>query len=345
MPGSVLRIVKTYQCLPLLLAVLAGLVLTGCSQPENIITSVHTLNQRIASTLDTDAVQLSYSPRPAPLPAVRQLKPAGQPVGMSLLTSLRLGHCNVGQQIAQRNSALGRLEDGLMRLQGDIKLLQGLKECIKQPKSAPLVDELQRAIEAKSRQLQFDTAHALATDKALRNALDIGAEPLQKIDPAAFNTALDALTQIVNWLQQPGPQPHLHEWREQLAQSDYLNRLSRSVISMRLKLRQLQAGLPPLTRAAGCDSKGVPQRAKVLRNVFMQFFINDVQADLALLTTQFQQYQPLLRQLADISPQPALAGYLVRLSEQGEQLSKVSKSFVQPWQEFFANCGFTPGED
>ncbi|MGM0482154.1 MAG: DUF3080 family protein [Pseudomonadota bacterium] len=343
MAGSVLRIAKSYQCLRALLLIPVAALLVACSQPNGVISSVHTLNHRIANTLNIPAAELSYSPRPTPMPTVRKLKPAGKPAGMNFLTSLRLGHCKAGQQIAQRNSSLGRLEDGLMRYQGDIDMLQALKACAKHPQSAPILDELNQAINDKARQLNFNKAHAIATDKALRNALVVGAQPLKNIDSSAFSPVLSALSHIVDWLHAPAPQPKLAKWRQQLAQSDYLNRLTRSVVEMRLKLQQLQQQLPPLTATAGCVGQGVPERAKILHNVFMQFYINDVQADLAQLTTQYQQLRPVLIKLADNTPQSGLINYLTKLTQQGERLNQASKDFVQPWQQLFADCGFTPG--
>ena len=343
MRGSVLRFIKTYQHLQLLLTLSAGLFIAACSPSSSVVSSVDSLNQRIATTLQIEPATLSYTPRPASMPSVRQLKPVTSSAGMGLLTSLRLGHCRAGQLIAERNSSLGRLEDGLMRFQDDIALLQALVVCAEMPQSDLIVDELNQAIADKRQKLAVDKAYAIATDKALRNALTVAAQPLQRIDDSAFNPVLTALKKLTNWLQQPQTNSNLSVWLETLAQSDYLPRLMRSVIAMRLNLIQLQRQLPPLTAAAGCNAKVVPERAEILRNVFMRFFINEVQVNLAQLTTQYQQLQPVLASLAEQVPQPSLKRYLRQLSEQGQRLAQASKRFVQPWQQLFADCGFTPG--
>ena len=349
MRGSLLRFTK--RCQPLRYTgwvwalVCVSVMLHGCSQPDNVVSAVHTLNQRIASTLNTPPAALDYTPRPAPMPTVRELKPAGEPAGMSFLTSLRLGHCKAGQLIAERNSSLGRLEDGLMRYQDDLALVHALKSCAQHPDSAPIKAELQRAIADKQQQLDYDKAQSFATDKALRHALTVSNTPLSVISDSRFEPPLNALKQLTEWLQQPTADAQLANWRQQLAQSDYLPRLMRSTIEMRLKLQQLQQQLPSLTQAAGCNAKGVPERASILQNVFMQFFISDVQVTLAALTTQYQQLKPVLETLADQTPQTALKQYLTELSVQGEQLTETSKAFVRPWQQLFADCGFTPGAD
>lgn len=353
MRGSVLRIGKSYQRLRAFqagLLIVAGLVVGACSRPQTVVDSVHTLNQRIANTLSSEAAQLSYQPRPAPMPTIRSLKPVGEPAAMNFLTSLRLGHCEAGQLIAQRNSSLGRLEDGLMRYHDDVQLLSALRTCAQHPQSETIKAELQRAIADKHAQLSFDKAHAIATDKALRHVLSIGAKSLATLDDDVFNHQLNALLQLVEWLaqapQQPAPaETSLARWRQQLAQADYLPRLLRSTIEMRLLLTQLQQQLPPLTAAAGCDGKGVPERAKVLQRVFMRFFIDATQSKLAQLTTQYQQLQPVLLTLAEAVPQPALQDYLRELSRQGQKLNQTSKAFVQPWQQLFMDCGFTPGQN
>ena len=349
MRGSLLRFIK--RCQPLWrLGFALGLIcinvsLPGCSQPDNVVSSVHTLNQRIASTLNTPPATLNYTPRPEPMPAVRELKPTGEPAGMSFLISLQLGHCSAGQLIAERNSSLGRLEDGLMRYQDDLALLTALKSCAEHSDSAPIKTELEQAIADKRQQLAYDKAQGFATDKALRHALTVSNTPLSVISDSRFEPPLNALKHLTEWLKQPTADAQLANWRQQLAQSDYLPRLMRSTIEMRLKLQQLQQQLPSLTQAAGCNAKGVPERASILQNVFMQFFISDVQVTLAALTTQYQQLKPVLENLADQTPQTALKQYLTELSLQGEQLTETSKAFVQPWQQLFADCGFTPGAD
>lgn len=343
MRGSVLRFLKRCQSLNAVVLLSIGLLLPGCMPADNVVSSVHTLNQRIAGSLDTKPATLSYSPRPSPMPAVRELKPTGEPAGMKFLTSLRLGHCRAGQLIAERNSSLGRLEDGLMRFQGDVQLLSALQSCANHPESTVIKAELKQAIADKQQQLGYDKAHALATDKALRHALSVSAQPLSRISDSQFEPSLDALKHVANWLKQPEAEPQLVAWRQQLAQSDYLPSLIRSVIAMRLKLEQLQQQLPPLVEAAGCNAKGTPERARILQQVFLRFFISDVQVTLAALTTQYQQLTPVLQTLANEVPQPALVQYLKQLSQQGKLLSKASKTFVQPWQQLFSACGFTPG--
>lgn len=349
MRGSLLRFTK--RCQPLRYAVwvwalvCVSVMLHGCSQPDNVVSAVHTLNQRIASTLDTPPATLEYAPRPAPMPTVRELKPAGEPAGMSFLTSLRLGHCKAGQLIAERNSSLGRLEDGLMRYQDDLALVKALKSCAQHPDSAPIKTELQRAIADKQQQLDYDKAQSFATDKALRHTLTVSNSPLSVISESRFEPALDALKQLTEWIKQPSADAQLAHWRQQLAQSDYLPRLMRSTIEMRIKLQQLQQQLPALSDAAGCNGKGVPERATILHNVFVQFFISDAQVTLAALTTQYQQLKPVLQALAREAPQTALKRYLDDLSRHGEQLTETSKAFVQPWQQLFKDCGFTPGAD
>lgn len=352
MRGSLLRIIKSYQRLaPLkgaLVAVIAAVLLSACSQPSDVIENLNRFNQRVANTLNTEPADLSYSPRPSPMPSVRELKPTAERAGMSFLTSLRLSHCRAGHLIAQRNSSLGRLEDGLMRYQDDIAILVALKQCVDQPQSALIRHELIQAIADKSQQLDVNKAHAVATDKALRHALTIGNQPLTSIDQSAFISALTALTQITHWLERQDTQhratdSELSVWREHLAQSAYLPRLMRTTVEMYLKLQQLQQQLPPLSKAAGCNSKGVPERAHILRNVFIKFFIAAVQTDLAQLTTQYRQLSPVLLRLARQVPQPALKRYLIELSTYGQRLSHSSKRFVQPWQHVFTDCNFTPG--
>jgi len=340
--SSLLRIRGSYQYT--VAATLLCLTLLGCSPAPSVLSPLHSLNERISNTLGIQPASLDYQPRPEQMPPVRSLKPSGNVSSMNFLTSLRLGHCKAGQLIAERNSSLGRLEDGLMRYQQDIRLLAALNQCAEHPQSLQIKQELIAAVDAKAGQEDYDLAVAVATDDALRNALSYGNNALRHVNEQQFTTDLNALKQLANWLTQPSETSELSVWREQLAQSDYLGQLYRSVVQMRLYLTQLEQHFPSLPAAAGCTTKGVPERATVLRNVFLSFFIEQLQPTLAQLTQQYQRLQPVFEQLQQRLPQPELRQYLQQLSKQGDFLTDSSKSFVQPWQQLFKACEFTPGQ-
>ena len=108
--------------------------LVGCSQPSTV-SSLHALHERVAFTLDIELTPLTFEPRPPQLPDVRVLKPTASTPTMRFLTALQLNHCRAGQLIAERNSALGRLDDGFSRFQDDQSLIKALRQCAKSPQS------------------------------------------------------------------------------------------------------------------------------------------------------------------------------------------------------------------
>lgn len=335
------RYARRWLLMSLFFIVLISIV--SCA-PAKITDTVETLRQRLQLTLDIDLAELNYAPRPDNFPSIRTLKPTAGSAVMSLLTSLQLGHCRAGQLIAQRNSSLGRLEDGVMRYQQDLLLVEALQQCIDKPQSKPLAKKLQQAYRNKRQQLSRDLAFALATDDALRHTLTIASQPLTAIDDARFDQQLLALQSIVDWLTAPTETDKLPLWREQLVQSDYIPQLLRSVVELRLKLEQLQRALPDLVVAAGCDAeRGTPKRAQITRKLFMTVFIGQVQKSLAQLVKQYRQLSPVLKQLKQLAPQTELKDYLHNLAQQGDLLNQRSRQFVQPWQRLFNACNFVPG--
>lgn len=341
MRRSVLSFTQTCQRLAL---VALPLAVFGCTPADDVLAPLQELNQRIASALERPPATLSYSPRPDNMPAVSELKPAAQGASMSFLTSLRLGHCRAGQIIAQRNSSLGRLADGVARYQQDISLLAALKDCKTQPKSAPIADELQQAITIKQQQQTRDRALAIATEEALRNSLTIGSPALITLDTASFTPALTALQSITRWLAAPTATADLSADLKVLAQSDYLGQLLRTTIAATLRLQQLRQQLPDLAAAAGCQSKGVPERAKVLRTVFMRFYVSESQPQLAELSRQQTMFNETLAKLQQQVPQPELQSYLAELQQWNQRLKQQNRLFVEPWQAFYQACGFNPGQ-
>lgn len=326
-------------------------VLMACSDVPTALAPLYDYQTRVANTLEREAIAFQTTPTPQ-LPDVRALRVEVPRVSVSLLDSWRLDQCAAGQLIAQRNSALGKLESGVTRYFSDRKLTQALAVCVDELKlrgESDLAERLQQAYLEKLSTLPASMQLAIATDDALRHSLRVAATSHQTADDDAFASTIAALDTVLALLKAPPSEAtsinetQLEQALKHLDQSDYLPKLWRTLHELNAYLVQLAPLLNDLSTAAGCNSVGRPERAEVLHTVFLKYFIQQVQSQLAGFTRQGYIANERLQQLADLSDQLALDRYLQQLGELTQRLKQNSKAHVQPWQDFFRDCGFKPG--
>ncbi len=331
-------------------ASLASLLL-ACSDVPTALAPLHDYQARVANTLERKAVDYQSVPVPQ-LPDVRDLRVEVPRVSVSLLDSWRLDQCAAGQLIAQRNSALGKLEGGLTRYFFDRRLTQAIASCIEDLElsgETALASRLQKAYTEKLATLPASKKLAIATDDALRHTLRVAATSHKTADDDAFAAALAALDPLLAVLTASTTdapaidEPQLEQALEHLHQTDYLPRLWRTLHELDAYLVQLEPLLDNLSTVAGCTSAGRPERAEVLHTVFLKYFIQQVQPQLAGFTRQGYEVNERLQQLAKVTEQAALQDYLQQLQTLTQRLNQRARTHVQPWQDFFTDCGFTPG--
>ncbi|WP_411360218.1 DUF3080 family protein [Pseudidiomarina sp. YC-516-91] len=327
--------------------VCAALLLSGCSDLPASLKSLNDYQQRVTNTLDQPAVSFTVPNYPR-LPASRDLQVEVPRVSISLLDAWRIESCPAAQLIAERNSALGKLSQGVTRYYGDLLLVDAGRECVAtlRAEDPNLAERLAAALQQKAATLEAARQQAIASDDALRHALRMGANGLLEADDAVFAEQLAALEQVVYALEQSQPQSdaaRVEAALQTIHQSDYLPSLWRTLQEQSAYLAQLATITDNLAERAGCDAPSRPQRAEILHTVFLKFFIGEVQPQLAAVTAQGQRAAVVLQRLQALTSQPLLQDYLAQLQGSVAQLRVATKTHVQPWQNFFTACEFTPG--
>ncbi|MFC0444989.1 DUF3080 family protein [Pseudidiomarina halophila] len=350
-------IVRFYQRVCYAICGLAAIaLLSACSPWPAALDPLVDYQQRIAKTLEQEPVAYQSVEVPR-IPEVRQLTVAIPRVSISLTDSWRIDQCAAGNLIARRNSALGKLEEGLSRLHTDVLLVEAMQDCVNElrSKDSSLADRMAEALAKKKANLAAEQAHALATDEALRHALRVGADTLAEADPDRFANALSALGTVLQLLKSDvlngktdapavPSRDQIDEAMEILYQSNYLPYLWRTLFEQEAYLRRLQPMLDNLVEASGCSSDSTPERAHVLHDVFNTVFIEQVQPQLASFTEQGYVANESLSELNAEINSPKLTAYLKELTEISEQLNQATKAHVQSWQDFFAACNFAVGD-
>lgn len=326
-----------------------ALLLHACSEVPAALEPLQDYQTRVANTLDRTPI--AYQPVPTPtLPTPRELQQDIDRISLSLLDAWRIEQCPLGQLVAERNSALGRLQSGLTRYQHDRALTHALAACQQTvaAQDPALAARLGEAYQAKRATLTKQRQQALGEDPALRHSLHISDRSLSAIDEGRFASSLTALETVVYVVEQapetaPLANAELESALETLHQNTYLPELWRSLWELKQYLQQLEPLVVELAQASGCSSKGRPARAEILHTVFLKYFIQRVQPHLAEIVSQGQQAATQVARLRQIVSTPSYQTYLVELESLATDVTQLSRAHVAPWQEFFTDCGFQPG--
>ncbi|HET8816791.1 MAG TPA: DUF3080 family protein [Pseudidiomarina sp.] len=334
-----------------LLMLFFSLTLSGCSDEPPALKVLVDYRERVATpqNLELPALQIPAVTRP---PEPRELRVEVPEVTVSLLDSLRLDTCAAGASIVQRNSALGRLENGFRRYHGDLEIVEQLSECLTSLDNpdSELGQRLQQALAAKRATLPLLKQRAIASDDALRHALTPANQSSADLSNESLAESLDAFQVLLNLLQYTEASnpslvsaDRLEQALETLEQSDALGFLWRNQHEWIYGLEQSHALVNGASARAGCMSAGTPQRAQILRTVFTKYFAAEVQTQVALLTGHAYRVGPLLTELQKHSNQALLVDYLAGLQDLSIELTAAIKTHAEHWQEFFRDCDFQPG--
>lgn len=329
--------------------------LGGCQDAPVAVQVLDDYHQRLAYVQD-ESLQDVQSPPALRYPPQRELNLMTPRVTLSMLDALRLDQCQLGQLIANRNSSLGKLQDGISRLYADRQLLQALAVCEAQLISTgelALAERLTSARQEKEQQLVSLVANALAADDSLRHALSADPEGLAGADRASLAPSLNALEQLIYFLEQSLAAPtepmtlsatELETHLATLQQNEFLPKLWRSLQLQETYLRERRYLAAALPAASGCTDIAVPERALIMQRVFSSVFAAELQPQLAQLTSAAYELEPFLQRLKTLAPQPQLQEHLNELAQLSPALKTQISAEVTLWQELFRQCGFTPGK-
>ncbi len=337
---------KGYAVRSLLVLVLSALVLGACSRDTELLAHWQDYQQRLAKPQLLEPSNFVLESAPA-LPALRELRLEVTELNLSLLDSFRLDSCRVAALIAERNSSLGRLQQGVLRYYHDVQISSALNDCVADLDASELRQRLTNAAAQKQASLPLLRAQAMLQDSALRNTLSSGKIALNQPDPAQFAPLLQALETLIQTLNssQASDLPTLAELQEALEildNSSYSGQLWRGFYEQQQLLEQLSPLLEGIDQRAGCRSAGVPERAQILRNVAISIFGGQLQPRLAAYLQQGQAIRPYLERLKAIDAHPLMNDYLSHLIAQPEQLREAVRTHAKQWQVLFDACGFSP---
>ena len=362
----------------------AMFALLGCFGGSTVKQSIDDYAARLSRVLDTPLPDSFNDKITTPLPKLADsatLKHAIEGVSINLREFYALQDCELGTVVAERNTSLGKSQLPSQRLVYESKLLNVLKSCeaalTKENESnqrnaalaatiaswreqktqdysktwANLVQgsqELRLALNTPERLFSVENnKDALSSVNALYYINSLSNKELLLSDMYSSNTASsDTETETTN----ENNSESIIESRE-LEQQLKIIRSARLPATLWHTQQTLTQNLSLLTNmleteldAVSCPEGRASDKAKILRNVFYLFFIEEIQPVGSLVNQYHYKLAPLWEDwLAQPSLHEEFKRYIRQQSQDGfNQYSSVMKAHVNLWQGFLGRCNLSP---
>ena len=362
----------------------AMFALLGCFGGSTVKQSIDDYAARLSRVLDTPLPDSFNDKITTPLPKLADsatLKHAIEGVNINLREFYALQDCELGTVVAERNTSLGKSQLPSQRLVYESKLLNVLKSCEaaltkeneSNQRNATLAATIASWREQKTQNYSKTWANLVQGSQELRLALNT---PERLFSVENNRDALSSVNALyyINSLSNKGlllsdmyssntassdteTEASNENNSESIIESSELEQQLKIIRSARLPAtlwhtqQTLTQNLSLLTNmleteldAVSCPEGRASDKAKILRNVFYLFFIEEIQPVGSLVNQYHYKLAPLWEDwLAQPSLHEEFKRYIRQQSQDGfNQYSSAMKAHVNLWQGFLGRCNLSP---
>ncbi|MCG7654933.1 DUF3080 domain-containing protein [Alteromonas sp. Cnat2-8] len=362
----------------------AMFALLGCFGGSTVKQSIDDYAARLSRVLDTPLPDSFNDKITTPLPKLADsatLKHAIEGVSINLREFYALQDCELGTVVAERNTSLGKSQLPSQRLVYESKLLNVLKSCEaaltkeneSNQRNAALAATIASWREQKTQDYSKTWANLVQGSQELRLALNTperlfsvenNKDALSSVNALYYINSLSNKELLLSDMYSSNTASSDTETEatnennsESIIESSELEQQLKIIRSARLPAtlwhtqQTLTQNLSLLTDmleteldAVSCPEGRASDKAKILRNVFYLFFIEEIQPVGSLVNQYHYKLAPLWEDwLAQPSLHEEFKRYIRQQSQDGfNQYSSVMKAHVNLWQGFLGRCNLSP---
>ena len=358
--------------------------LLGCFGGSTVKQSIDDYAARLSRVLDTPLPDSFNDKITTPLPKLADsatLKHTIEGVSINLREFYALQDCELGTVVAERNTSLGKSQLPSQRLVYESKLLNVLKSCEaaltkeneSNQRNAALTATIASWREQKTQDYSKTWANLVQGSQELRLALNTperlfsvenNKDALSSVNALYYISSLSNKGLLLSDMYSSNTASSDTETEatnennsESIIGSSELEQQLKIIRSARLPAtlwhtqQTLTQNLSLLTNmleteldAVSCPEGRASDKAKILRNVFYLFFIEEIQPVGSLVNQYHYKLAPLWEDwLAQPSLHEEFKRYIRQQSQDGfNQYSSAMKAHVNLWQGFLGRCNLSP---
>lgn len=358
--------------------------LMGCFGGSTVKQSIDDYAARLSRVLDVPLPDSFNNKITTPLPKLADsatLKHTIEGVSINLREFYALQDCELGTVVAERNTSLGKSQLPSQRLVYESKLLDVLKSCEaaltkeneSNQRNAALAATIASWREQKTQDYSKTWANLVQGSQELRLALNTperlfsvenNKDALSSVNALYYINSLSNKELLLSDMYSSNTASSDTETEatnennsESIIESSELEQQLKIIRSARLPAtlwhtqQTLTQNLSLLTNmleteldAVSCPEGRASDKAKILRNIFYLFFIEEIQPVGSLVNQYHYKLAPLWEEwLAQPSLHEEFKRYIRQQSQDGfNQYSSAMKAHVNLWQGFLGRCNLSP---
>ncbi|GAB3016570.1 DUF3080 family protein [Bowmanella dokdonensis] len=310
----------------------------ACADNQKLFEDSREYARRLANVLNQPAVEFSPSDTPT-LP--QSITTALPQVDISLTDFYALRDCPLYTLVAERNTALGKIQSASQRYIYENRLLNAVDDCLPRLDDSGVRDKLRHWRQMKHQALNQVWLRLLNSTE-VRKSLALGQGYLTGNDRDGLSQTVESLQYLISL--HPATAPHgdfryLEQHLNTLQQFHTTASLLRSQRLLAGHLSQLTEWLS--SQAIYCSDKQASDEVRYLRNVFDLFFIQRIQPVASSMNHYhyklFPLWQTLIGQSADAYQQ-----WLEQQQSDFEHYQQAMREHIHFWQALFKQCHLPP---
>lgn len=323
------------------------LVVNGCSQHQSLHNAIEEYHVRVARVLDVEAPEADFK---ADLGfASRQSYFSEMPtVSLNVREFFNIPNCPLSSLIAERNTGLGKTHLPSQRYLYEVELVSAITYCLNNAEESAIKQKLAEILTTKKTQLPVNYANLITTSEETWLALSQANGFISGDSSDGLNPTLSALRYLlnvspVNSTSDVLSSEQLEDALQALKRSRLMARQWRSQQLIIDWFTQTNPWLSEHVDTITCQSPASEAQAKILRNVFMLFFAEQIQPIASQINHYHFQLEPLLEAFDEhhILPQQWRDSVQKNI-RQHQEYREVMREHVIIWQGLFKRCGLSP---
>ncbi|MGS2721521.1 DUF3080 family protein [Paraglaciecola aestuariivivens] len=319
------------------------ILLFSCDSHLSLQKHLDSYQSRLAKVLDAEAIVVE-EPYLLPYPKLQQLQHQQNQAYIKLFEFYQLKGCELFTLVAERNTALGKVQLPSTRYVYERKLLLAIDDCLAQTQATDLKTKLAQWKTHKQNMLPYVWADLIQLSNESKHHLQGFSGYIDGQSDGLVATT-QAWQYLLKLAQQPIDISELEAQLKQLQQAPLTRRVWFSQLLISQNLQALTPWLITHTQNLSCAKPNDKTQIEYLTNVFKLFFIEKIQPLASILNHYHYQIDPLFTALIE-------APYLSQAFKQRlqlyhldgfEQYQQAMTEHIKFWQGLFKDCGIAPG--
>jgi hypothetical protein len=320
------------------------MLIAACNDHKKIANDIEDYRERLQSytqiELETTPLELDLQ-----APNKQSLKIDIPRLSINLREFYAFNNCSLNQLVAQRNTALGKMQLPSSRYAYESELIIELSACLKSLSSADgqtqLIERLEQWIDVKDEQLPIAWTNLLTQSSETYKHLIASSGFISGNSDDNFQATKQALAFLLRSKDDhPVDITELELHLKQLDKTALIARLWRTQLLVTQELNNISLLLSTFLTNNSCSTLQDKESIDVMRNIFRIFFAERIQPVASQLNKYHYQLSPIINEIAGVTNLPtAFSNYLLNhTGTNNEAYTQAMSEHISLWQQIFTRC-------